>query len=342
MRGLVAFLLLSVLVHASLLVLLPGDGSWVEAVYAARIYPAIGPVIAFIPARLPFSVALTLLIASVLWIPAWLLLHTVRVRRGRLTLWQATGRTLSVLAIAGAIGFHTFYLFWGYNYLRPPLEQRLGLEGADFSAARRSEMARWIVSEAVTRRVSVPEWDRDELNVLIDAAIDKAVRDLEGRGPPVVSPLKGDGSTRLLALQGNRGVISPFTLEAHVDFRLPAFALPFVAAHEKAHLAGFARERDASFVAWYALTQSDDPRLRYAGYFGVVNYFLNSETRGMAQSLQADFAAMRAYRDETVSAPLQRRSQQVYGVYLRANRMEAGLGDYFQVAELIQAWLQKS
>jgi hypothetical protein len=339
-RGLTAILLVSLIVHVGLLILLPGDGTWAEAIYARGIYPVLGPVIAFISAQVPFSLALMVLCGLLLWIPVYLILNIVRCRRGRLTFWRASEQTLAAFAIVAVLGFHAFYLFWGYNYLRPPLEQRLGLGSADLSAERQSATARLIVGQAVAARVPVPAWDRTELNALIDGAIDSALRDLEGRGTPVVSPLKGDWSTGLLAMQGNRGVISPFTLEAHVDFGLPAFALPFTAAHEKAHLAGFARERDANFVAWYALTHSNDPRLRYSGYVGVLNYFLNPETRRMALPLEADLRALSDYRSRTISEPLQRKSLQVYGAYLRANRMGAGLADYSQVAQLIQAWLQ--
>jgi hypothetical protein len=157
----------------------------------------------------------------------------------------------------------------------------------------------------------------------------------------VSSPLKGDLGTGLLALNGTHGFVSGSTLEAHVDFALPPYQLAFTAAHEKAHLAGFARERDANFVAWYALTRSDDPRLRYAGYFGVIGYFLNAETRPLAGSILTDLDAVRAYSSSRLARPVQRASQRVFGAYLRANRMPAGVGDYSAVSQLIQAFEQR-
>lgn len=340
MSRLAVFALLSLVAHAAALMLLPGDGSLVEVVYAGHVYPAVGPVVAWLPAKLPFSLAGMLIAALVILMPVHAANHSLRWRKGRLSLRAAVGRVFSVWVVAAAVIFHSFFLFWGYNYLRQPLEQRLGIAGIELTAEQALERARGIVRDAAARRIEVVNWDRDELDLLVDEAIAGAVLTLTGRPVPVVSPLKGDYGTRLLARFGNRGVVSPWSLEAHVDFGLPGAVLPFAAAHEKAHLAGFARERDASFVAWYALTQADDPRLNYAGYLGIVPYFLNPETRGLAGPLMADLQAASRYQAANVSESLMRSGQGAYRVYLRANRVADGIGDYRQVARMIAAWIE--
>jgi len=337
-QRLIGVLLLSVLAHVAVLAILPADGRLVEAVYAQQVYPRLGPVVAFVPSLLPFSLAGLLLPALLIGLPAYAAVNVVRWRRGALGGRQAAERTLLAWFAAGAAVLHTFYIFWGYNYLRPPLEQRLGLAGIEFAPAERLEFARRFVGAAAAARVAIEDWDRRELDTLVDAAIAQALMTLEARPTPVVSPLKGDLGSGLLALTGTRGFVFGCTLEAHVDFRLPAFQLPFTAAHEKAHLAGFARERDANFVAWLALTRAQDPRLRYAGYFGVVTYFLNGETRELAGPVLDDRAELARYAAATVSLPVRGAGQRVYGTYLRANRMPAGTSDYAQVWQLIQAW----
>jgi len=151
--------------------------------------------------------------------------------------------------------------------------------------------------------------------------------------------LKGDLGTGYLALTGNGGFVNPLTLEAHVNFDLPPFALAFTAAHEKAHLAGFARERDANFVAWYALVHAEDPRLQFAGHFGAARYFINQATTDLTPPLTPYFTLLRDYSERTVSPVARDATRRVYGVYMRANRMTAGLADYNEVANLIHAWL---
>jgi hypothetical protein len=337
----VILLAVSLLLHVALIAFMPGDGEWVETVYARGIYPVVGPIVAFVPGLLPFSVAALLVFGLIAVAVAGFLRAIVRWRRGDLSLRGAVEGAAAVATVTLALAFHGFYLFWGYNYLRPPLEQRLGIEDAVQSFESRHEFARRMVLSAAAAYVPVGPWDRGDLDSLVDAAMADALAELEGRAPPVVSPLKGDLGTGLLARQGTRGVISPLTLEAHVDFGLPPAALAFTAAHEKAHLAGFARERDANFLAWYALTRADDPRLRYAGQFGVVHYYLDVETRLLAGPLEADLRALAAYDVREVSRPLQRVTLGVYGAYLRANRVSQGLADYWQVSLLIQAWVEQ-
>lgn len=330
---------LTVGAHVLLLLVLPDDGRWIEAIYAQRIYPLIGPAVAFVPSRLPFSLAAVMLSVALVLAPCWLGFNLLGWRRGALGLRCACERTLAGYALVAACAFHGFYFFWGYNYLRPPIEQRLGLEAAALTAGTFDSTAARIVDEAVAHRVVVPDWDAGELDRLVDAALARALRELEGRGPPVVSPLKADWPRGLIARMGGRGVISPLTLEPHIDFDLPAAILPFAAAHEKAHLAGMAAERDANFVAWYALVSAGDARLRYAGYLGVIGYFLTPSTRGAAAQLEPDLAALRAYAARRVSRVVQRPGLATYRIFLRANRVESGLGDYGRVAGLIHAWL---
>jgi hypothetical protein len=338
---LIVLSLSSVALHVLLLASLPGDGTWVEAVYAGRIYPAIGPLVAFIPSLLPFSVISVIFLALAISVPAYVLANLVRFRRARLGGQQALERSALAIVVPLALLFHSFYMFWGYNYLRPPLEQRLGLVQADISSEQRSDFSLRFVAEAAAVRLPIDEWNPAALDALVDAAIAEALRLLESRSPPVVSPLKGDLNTGLLARTGTHGFIFGTTLEAHVDFGLPTYQLPFTAAHEKAHLAGFARERDANFIAWLALTGADDPRLRYAGYFGVVNYFLNVESRRFAGPILDDLAELRRYSAERVAPRVRRTGQRVYGTYLRANRMPSGTSDYSQVWQLIQVWTEQ-
>jgi hypothetical protein len=339
--ALLALVLLSFVANALFVWLLPGDGEWIEAVYARRIYPALAPVVAFVPARLPFSLAAVGIIAIIVWALWYLIENIRRWLHNHAGLLQAVGRTVLGWALVGIVLFHGFYLFWGYNYLRAPLEERLGLTAADMTEAARIATSRLMVQRAVDAIVDVEAWDRAELDVLIDEALDRAMRELEGRPMPVLSPLKSDLGTGYLALTGQGGVVNPLTLEAHVNFELPPFQLAFIAAHEKAHLAGFARERDANFVAWYALTRADDPRLQFAGHFGVARYFFNEATMDMSLPLFPYYLMLQSYHSDRASPAMRDLSRSVYNVYMRANRMEAGLADYGEVASLIHQWVQQ-
>ena len=337
--SLTAIVLLSFVLHALLLVLLPDDGQVVESIYVRGVYPVLAPVVSLLPSMLPFSVTTVGTAILLLWAFAVLLVHIRRWLMKRTGFMRAIGRTLASWGLVAIVLFHAFYLFWGYHYLRVPLEDRLALAAVDSSDAARTATSRLMVQRAVDAIVPIEPWDRSELDRLIDVAIDQAMLELEELPVPVTSPLKGDLALPFLAVFGQSGFLSPLTLEPHVDTQMPPFQVAFTAAHEKAHLVGYARERDANFIAWYALTRSDDPRLQFAGHFGVARYFRNGATRDLFEPLNPYYRMLTEYSAARVSPTLRDANRRIYNVYMRANRMQAGLADYGEVASLIHSWL---
>jgi len=337
-------LVLSLVVHLAGVAVLPGDGRWVESVFAGGLYPVVAPVVAFLPGRVPVSVASILIGVLLVGAPGYLILNLVRWRRGRWPrLSGALLRTLAGYLVVVTLGFHAFFLFWGYHYLRPPLERRLGFEAATPAPEALAATAHRAVEAVNAARVEVGPWDLRELDALLDPALERAVRRLDRRPLPLRGRIKAPLPRGLLAAFGTHGVISPWTLEAHVDPGLPPAILAFAAAHEKAHLAGYAPERDASFVAWLALTESDDPRLRYAGHLGVIGWFLKADNfNKLSREVFADLFALREHHERHTVPSLEAPSRAVYRVYLKANRVKAGLGDYGRVAELICRWQTKA
>jgi hypothetical protein len=68
----------------------------------------------------------------------------------------------------------------------------------------------------------------------------------------------------LLARLGLSGFYFPWTGEANVNRDVPAMRRAHVAAHEKAHQRGVAREDEASFLGWAVARRCQDPVARYS------------------------------------------------------------------------------
>lgn len=110
---------------------------------------------------------------------------------------------------------------------------------------------------------------RKSVNELSDAVTDALKKTgLCPTEPRRVKATLFPGSFRRSGLLGYQFA---FTGEAVIDPRAPAYTLPFTAAHEAAHQAGVLSEGRASFVSYVALTESDDPALRYAGWTGALD-----------------------------------------------------------------------
>ena len=75
---------------------------------------------------------------------------------------------------------------------------------------------------------------------------------------------------------GILGYYNPFTAEAQYNPNLPATQLPFTLAHEMSHQLGYAREQEASFVAFLCAEQSDNQDFRYSTQLYVLKSVLRN------------------------------------------------------------------
>jgi hypothetical protein len=138
------------------------------------------------------------------------------------------------------------------------------------------------------------------------------------------------------------GMINPFGLEVIANPDLLPFEQPFVAAHEWAHLAGYADESEASFVGFLTCMHAATPAA-YSGwlflYWQVYGEVGVADRRQLASMLdegpRADIAAI-AERVRQGEVPLMREAGwRVYDQYLKANRVEEGVRSYGLVLTLL-------
>jgi hypothetical protein len=141
---------------------------------------------------------------------------------------------------------------------------------------------------------------------------------------------------------GVDGMVDPFALEVLANPDLLPFERPFVAAHEWAHLAGYADEAEANFVGWLACVRGEAPA-QYSGwlflYWELGSELSSADWARLAPTLDAgpqkDIQAI-VERIRRGRFPLLRRvSWRVYDQYLRANGVEEGIRSYGEVVNLI-------
>jgi hypothetical protein len=138
------------------------------------------------------------------------------------------------------------------------------------------------------------------------------------------------------------GMINPFGLEAIANPDLLPFELPFVAAHEWGHLAGYADESEASFIGFLTCIRAATPAA-YSGWL-FLYWQINSEVgiddrrtlaAGVADGPRRDIAAI-AERLRSGEVPMLRDAGwRVYDQYLKANRIEEGVRNYGLVLTLL-------
>ena len=128
---------------------------------------------------------------------------------------------------------------------------------------------------------------------------------------------------------------NPFLLETLIAPDLFDVERPFVVAHEWAHLAGYADESEANFIASVACRHAD-AAARYSAALAIIGYAKPSEDLRRALELgpRMDIFAINQ-RYARTSRALRFAAKEGYDKYLKANRVERGIDSYDAVVQLI-------
>jgi hypothetical protein len=307
--------------------LVPLPQHLVEERYSRGIYASLQSVLTPLSNRLPVPL-LDVVALGALVIAAGLLWRSVRARGIRSALSRATLGTLAVAAVV----YLVFLATWGFNYQRVPLEQKL-----DFQIDRiNGEAAVGLFTTAV-QRVNAGHAAAHQgslrMGALEEAFID-AQQVLGARR--LATPGRAKHSLLQVYFRSTAisGMTVPGFLEVLLNSDLLPVEVPFTLTHEWAHLAGYADESEANFLAWLACVRSPDPLLQYSGWLETVGlaarglprtgrYEIPKLADGPRQDLHAinDRLGRSSPRARTVS-------RGVYDSYLKANRVEEGIHSY--------------
>jgi len=336
--------LISAVVVAGLTYGLPA--SVVESAYSQGVYPFIAFLLGSVSDAVPFSIAevlVGLVACSIIYVPIRIL------RTGgpdQLRFGERVKRLLGIAAYAAVLtvcfGFVLFQLLWGLNYHRVPIETRIGwdetrLERPNF-VAKLEELATRASKE---RSIGPLEWDSATQTAIV-GAIDQVVARLDGAPVFCAKRPKTLVMNGYFAAVGVHGITIPFTHEAHHRSDLFEFERPFIVAHERAHLAGYAPEAEANFVAFHACIASRNPLARYSGLLAIYRHFRSaaspeervSADAKLSEAVKADIVAI-ATRNRNEQSDLQDLSRAVNDSYLKANAVAEGTADYGRVVKLL-------
>jgi hypothetical protein len=140
-----------------------------------------------------------------------------------------------------------------------------------------------------------------------------------------------------MAATGTSGYINPLALDVHLASDLLWFERPFDLAHEWSHVAGYAREDEANFLAIVSCARSNDPVVQYSGWVELFLY-LPPEARYSQKTfiplVWADFAALRERNRRHINVSLANFSWRTYNTYLKSNHVASGIQNYDEVTRL--------
>jgi hypothetical protein len=332
---------------------------FVEAVYARGISFQISRALSTVAGVVPTSVAALVLVGVALYVIVPLLVTLVALRRRQRRWGEALGAGALRTLAAALVAFTVFYLVWGLNYARAPLQARLGwplmARPASEAEPPMDDQIAALAAELIeatneSYRAATGGDDLGRPTTLptsseaFDAGLDDAfvrVQALLGLEPQFAArrgPAKPFTGSVLLSYLGLTGFYFPFTGEPNYNGDAPASGVPHYMAHEKSHQRGIALEDEAHFIAYLACVMSDDPYAQYSGYL-----FGQSELLGeLWWRSPARVGELRKLRSAGVNRDLQFRrdywaryeglperiGSAVNDRYLRAQGIAEGVGSY--------------
>ena len=321
----------------------PVSSETIERAYSTTVYPKIQAAVTPVSNAVSFALfdVITVIAVVVVIVSAF-----VAVGRARAT---RSGRPLGAwflsLCTAAAAAYLVFLGVWGLNYRRVPMADRLVLSTEPPS----TEQVVTLGFEAIRRMNGLYKeahrigWNgdpRSDADLL--AAYTFVQQRLLGVADAVPGRIKSSLYGPYFRWTSVDGMIDPFALEVLANPDLLPFERTFVAAHEWAHLAGFANEAEANFVGFLTCVRAGVPA-QYSGWLSLY-WQIGSEVTPDDRKRLWDAVGEGPRRDIQAISDRLRRGQlpflrdaswRVYDRYLRANRVEEGIRSYGEVINLV-------
>jgi len=320
--------------------------SLIDRYYVNGLYPVIAKLLRALFGWVPFSVGdvLYAILLFVIFRFLFKLFHPKTQNR----------KSIVLSFIAGiSIFYFCFYLFWGLNYSRSSLSEKLSLDKEPFDIVRLEEITAKVLDKTSSLQKSLSA--HDTLGVVVPYS-KKKILELTKDGYKEISiqfpfltyerpSLKKSIFSLPLTYMGFAGYLNPLTGEAQVDHLIPKVNLPFTCSHEVAHQLGFASESEANFVGFLAGVHHKDPYFQYASYLLVLRYalidirrydtelfnaYLERIPKGILKNIRESDEFWKKYQN-----PLEPYFKTFYDYYLKYNQQKDGLESYNQIIDLL-------
>jgi hypothetical protein len=325
----------AVLIFAALAALLvPLPPHLVETRYSTTIYPVLQSRVTAVTNLSP----LALLDVAAVAIGLFLTFSFARRMRARGLSSAVAYSSVNVLTLTALIVLW-FFVLWGANYRRLPLEEKLNYDQARVTRDAALRLGTHALGEVNGR------YDAAHATLVqgpsLDAAFGAAQRALGASRLAIPGTPKRSLLELYFRAAAIDGMTDPFFLEVILNPDTLPFERPFVLSHEWAHLAGYANEGEANFVAWLTCSQGDAMAV-YSGWMAIFEHVVAALpgadrvqlTSRLADGPRRDLqeAAARYSRSSPV---VRTAARDVYDSYLRANRVPEGVESYSTVVRLM-------
>ena len=254
-----------------LIKLFSSNSSLTDSLYCSWFYPRVSRLLLGLTRGLPFSV---IEFAAYIIIAGFIITLVIRVIKLILIRKDALMKLVSILitiAVTASYAVFLFYLLWGFNFYRTPIDKRMDLPQREYTADELFALSVKLADDAKAIRDKLENdtggaletGDINELFKSVEATYNAygSTHDLFENAAPIAKEFMFSG---LLSRLRILGFYSGYTSEPNVNTQQPSLYLGYTAAHETAHFYGWAREDEANFVAYMICYRSENKTVAYS------------------------------------------------------------------------------
>jgi hypothetical protein len=251
-----------------------------------------------------------------------------------------------------------FQLSWGLNYDRSGVARQMGLDVKPYTAKELYTLAGHLKQRLNYSAAAVDTARRQDYlknRVLFDTTA-RAYANLGEQYSFLKYPFPSIKSSLFSGIGyyiGFTGYYNPFTGEAQLNNTVPVFLRPFIVSHEIAHQLGYAKENEASFVAYLNCSASSNPEFRYSVYFELYRNALaelgRSPLKDSLGTIKGNLHPLVVKDSKELDAYLEKHRNliepfitKIYDRYLRLNNQPKGKATYNEVLLWLIAHLKKN
>jgi hypothetical protein len=307
-----------------------------EPVYSQTIYPIFAFCLSFVNRWFPFSlddVFYGLLILFLLTI--FLIAVFRKIKFSRFLL-------LSIQTLA--VCYVLFYWFWGFNYYRSGINNRLSIAQSKPDTVQFVRVLEDLIARTNSSYCSFDGISKTEIEALVESSYQKNASFLKINYPLGIRNPKSITLSSFFAKAGIAGYYGPFFSEVHLNDSLLLIEYPQVLAHEFAHQFGITSEAEANFYSWLVCSRSNSKQLQYSSNINMINYFLSQGRRlhhfrelvsQINKPVVDDIRKVQKHWEDMRNERIDKAAGKVNDVYLKTNKVKKGIEDYFGVVQFV-------
>jgi len=301
-----------------------------EHFYSRLFYPFLASHLALFGSYMPFALTSFIFAAIILWLLA---IPFVQYRQNKELGITGVLTHIALSFISSAAFFiFLFSLTFLLNHHRYTEEKLYGL---DFEMDKEKYQALVETSVAHANMLS-EQFEKNERGCteinfslsVYDALIEQEqIKFLHQNNLPAVANAK----TRYFLLtyiwsgMGFGGQYQPLVGQTNITKQLPDYSKPFVIAHERGHLNGFASEAGASLFAAQTLFHAEDSRLKYLGLLGM---WLEDTPDNANEQVARDLQCWNEDIDNVYRFKSKDFFMKINDIYLKTSGHKDGIGSY--------------